>query len=149
MLQIIGILLVRISACLLVLRMPPVGETKQRHARAIYLLMVFFIVISTASFFILCFQCTPIEGLWNRSLHAHCIPVKTWDLFQRIDGGKSLASLNASSKSLLTMNSFRSHHELHDCESSIHLHTQPANPSEREMGSHDDNPPSLWVSMTV
>ena len=91
MLQILGTMLVRLSACLLVLRMPPVGHTKQLHARAIHMLMVFFVLISTASFVLLCFQCTPIQGLWDNSLHARCIPMKTWDLIQKVDGSKSLA----------------------------------------------------------
>ena len=96
MLHILGILLVRLSACLLVLRMPPVGETKQRHDRAIRMLMVIFIVISATSFFLLCFQCTPIEGLWNQSLHARCIPMQTWDTIQKIDGSKSSIFSNFS-----------------------------------------------------
>ena len=92
MLQTIGTLLVRLSCCLLVLRMPPVGHTKQLHARAIYLLMVLFVLISTASFLLLCFRCTPIEGLWNKSIDARCIPTRTWDLIQKVDGSKLLAS---------------------------------------------------------
>ena len=89
MLQIFGTLLVRISSCLLVLRMPPVGQPKQMHARAIYTLMVSFVLISTASFFLLFFRCVPTEGAWDKSLHAHCIPFGTWDVIQKIDGGTS------------------------------------------------------------
>ena len=89
MLQIFGTLLVRLSSCLLVLRLPPIGHPKQLHARAIYTLMVSFVLISTASFFLLCFRCTPTEGAWDKSIHAHCIPFGTWDLIQEIDGGTS------------------------------------------------------------
>lgn len=88
MLQILGTLFVRLSACFLVLRMPPVGRTKQLHARAIYMLMVFFVLVSTASFFLVCFQCMPIEGLWDRSLHARCIPLETWHMITEVDGSK-------------------------------------------------------------
>lgn len=105
MLQILGTLLVRLSCCLLVLRMPPVGHTKQLHARAIYFLMVFFVLISTASFFLLCFHCTPIQGLWDKTLHARCIPMKTWDLVQKVDGSKSWAFVDTFHTILLTMNS--------------------------------------------
>ena len=89
MLQIFGTLLVRISSCLLVLRMPPVGQPKQLHARAICALMMSFVLISTASFFLLCFRCVPTEGAWDSSLHAHCIPFGAWDVIQKIDGGRS------------------------------------------------------------
>lgn len=53
------------------------------------MLMIFFVAISTASFFLLCFQCSPIEGLWDRSLRARCVPVETWDVIQKVDGSKS------------------------------------------------------------
>lgn len=90
MLQMVGTMLVRLSACLLVLRMPPVGRTKQLHTRAIYMLMVFFVVIPTASFFLVCFRCLPIEGLWDKSLHARCIPIETRRVISWVDGSKSL-----------------------------------------------------------
>lgn len=86
MLQTLGTLLVRLSACLLVLRMPPVGHTKQLHARAIHMLMVFFVLISAASFLLLCFHCTPIESLWDRTVHARCISMQTWCTIQKVDG---------------------------------------------------------------
>ena len=105
LLQILGTLLVRLSACLLVLRMPPVGHTKQLHARSIYLLMVFFVLISTASFFLLCFHCTPMQGLWDRVLDARCIPMETWNLIQKVDGSKSLSFVDTFHKILLIMNS--------------------------------------------
>ena len=114
MLLIVGTLLVRLSACFLVLRMPPVGRTKQRYARAIYMLMVFFVLISTASFFLFSLQCTPIEGLWDKSLHARCIPAKTWDMIQKINGSKSFAYTISFFKKMLTKKSPRSCHELSD-----------------------------------
>lgn len=88
MLQILGTLLVRLSCCLLVLRMPPVGHTKQLHARAIYILLMIFVIVSTVSFLLLCFQCTPLQGLWNNRLHAHCIPTEIWHVIQTVDGSK-------------------------------------------------------------
>ena len=115
MLQNCGTLLVRLSACLLVLRMPPVGQTKQPHARAIHMLMVVFVVVSTASSFLLYFQCIPLEGLWDRSIHARCIPLKTWSMIQKVDGCKSYVSIDLFSNFLLNKASLRSRHELHDC----------------------------------
>lgn len=148
MLQVLGTLLVRLSACLLVLRMPPVGHTKQLHALAIYLLMVLFSVVSATSFFILCFQCTPIQGLWDKSLHARCIPMETWNTIQIVDGSKSRALVDTLINFVLTKNSLRSHHELPDCQSPLHLFTQPSDSSEGEVGSPDNRLLSLWVSST-
>ena len=89
MLQILGMLLVRLSACLLVLRMPPAGHTRQLHSRAINMLMAFFVVVSAAAFFLMCFRCTPIEGLWDKSLDARCIAQNTWFKIKTVNGSKS------------------------------------------------------------
>lgn len=146
LLQTLGTLLVRLSACLLVLRMPPVGHTKQLHARAIHMLMVFFVLISTASFFLLCFHCTPIESLWDRTIHARCISMQTWCTIQKVDGSKSWAFMNAIPQSLLTGSSLPSSHELPDCQSPVRLLTKPPDSSEGEVGSHDHCLLSLLVS---
>ena len=89
LLHILGMMLVRLSACLLVLRMPPVGQTKQRYARVIYVFMAVFVIISTVSFLLVCFHCTPIQGSWDRSVHARCIPMETWNDLQTAIGGMS------------------------------------------------------------
>lgn len=148
MLQIFGSLLVRLSCCLLVLRMPPVGHTKQLHARAIYLLMVFYVLISTSSFFLLCFRCTPIQGLWDSSTHARCIPTQTWDLIWKVDGSMLPAPYNLP-RILLTMNSFRNCYEFLDRQSSVHLLAQPSDSSKRQVGSPNDRFPGLWVSSVI
>ena len=148
LLQVIGTLLVRLSACLLVLRMPPAGHTKQLHARAIYLLMAFFCLVSTASFFIMCFRCTPVQGLWDTSLHARCIPIKTWDTIQKVSGSESLAFVNNQIYFALIKNSLRSRHELPDCQPPLYLFTQPPDQFQGEMGGPDHRPLSLWVSST-
>lgn len=147
MLQILGTLLVRLSACLLVLRMPPVGHTKQLHTRAIYMLMAFFIFISTASFFLLCFECIPIEGLWDQSLNASCIPKESWTTIQKVDGSKSMSTRgDLCLRFVLTKTSLRNCHELFDCQSPINFSTEPSDSSKRKVGSHDYCLLSLWVS---
>lgn len=149
MLQILGTLLVRLSSCLLVLRMPPVGHTKQLHARAIYMLMAFFLIISTASFFVLCFQCMPIQGLWDESLHARCIPKETRGMIQKVFGSKSWGVEDTFSGFLLTKHSLRYRHQFPDCQSPLDLLTQPPNSFEGEVGSPDDRLFGLCVSGTI
>lgn len=34
--------------------------------------MVFFAVITTATFISVCFQCIPIQGFWDKSINARC-----------------------------------------------------------------------------
>ena len=64
-------------------------------------------------------------------------------------GHEHLYNIDSLSEFLLTNNSLRNRHELSDCQSSLHLPTQPPDLSKEEMGSHDDRLLSLWVSRNL
>ena len=87
MLQTVGTFFVRTSVALLVLRMPPVGHSKQLHSRWIYILMVFFGIVSAVTILVLGFQCVSI-GDWEFSLEGSCVgQTNMEDVLRAIGGG--------------------------------------------------------------
>ena len=50
--------------------------------------MVFFAIITTATFICVCFQCIPIQGFWDKSINARCISLLVIAKINEAHGGK-------------------------------------------------------------
>lgn len=68
----IGTFLVRVSVCLLVLRIVP--PTHREYFKYTYIFLAFFAVMSTATLLSILLACIPIQGTWDRETKARCIP---------------------------------------------------------------------------
>ncbi|CAD6591213.1 MAG: hypothetical protein ASARMPRED_005264 [Alectoria sarmentosa] len=81
-----GTFFVRISVCLFILQLLPF--TKRFFRWWTYGLMVFFAIITTATFICVCFQCIPIQGFWDKSINARCISLLVIAKINEAHGGK-------------------------------------------------------------
>ena len=48
--------------------------------------MIFFTLITVAAFLTICFECIPIEGIWDKSIKAGCVSLNNVDIINRLQG---------------------------------------------------------------
>ena len=87
MLLTVGTAVVRISVCLLVLRLILAFQASYRTW--LWVLLAFCTIASIADFLAQSFQCIPIPGLWNKSIRARCFPPTHMTMVARIQGGSA------------------------------------------------------------
>lgn len=66
-----GSALIKISACLFLLRIMAHGTSKALRW-AVYILMAVIVVLSLATGFTIIFRCLPVEGGWDPRIRAKC-----------------------------------------------------------------------------
>jgi len=86
MLNIMGTLLVRISVCLFILRLVPAD--RKSYCRWIYGFIGLFTAMSLATCLAFTFECIPMQGLWNKNVHAHCFGQSNVAVIAQVQGGK-------------------------------------------------------------
>lgn len=86
MLHTIGTYFVRVSVCLFVLRLVPLAH--RTFYKGTYLLMGFFTAVTLATFLAMCLECIPIQGHWDKSIKAKCIPLQDVGIIAKVQGGE-------------------------------------------------------------
>ena len=81
----IGITLVKVSACIFLLKMVKRGD--RTVTWLVYVNLVVLIPFTIATVFIQYLQCIPLEGYWNKSVPAKCLPATTVDSILRANSG--------------------------------------------------------------
>lgn len=73
--------------CLFVLRLVP--STHPEYHKYTYVLIALFAVITTAAFMLILFACVPIQGTWDKTIEARCIPRSTLSIIAKTQGGSA------------------------------------------------------------
>ena len=95
----IGVFFVKLSVCLFILRM--IAGTHKLMKRALLSIITILTLLMLGNVLVICFQCIPLEAVWNPAIPARCMPAP--------DLSKSSKAFNCRSSSpvMLTV----AHHE--------------------------------------
>lgn len=83
----IAVFFVKTSICLFILRM--LSGTHRTLRSIIWATIAIFFIITAVAVITLGVQCTPFEGVWDKSLHPKCISTPVVTKITRAYGGKS------------------------------------------------------------
>ena len=96
MVEVITIAVVKISVCLLVLRV--IEKAERRISQFLWALMGFVVASHFAAFLLYVLQCRPLAAVWNPSVHGTCYSQRNTYIAAYIAIGKCKTSPSPSSQ---------------------------------------------------